>query len=114
MDTSPFEYLRTNQIMFRFLQQAVPAVGFQKPPGLQDSAPKPQVPGRHISDADISESLCGRIVEMYWPDDSKWYLVVIQHVDVVNKKGTAMYTTGENEELDLSEVVRDKHIWIPA
>ena len=51
---------------------------------------------------------------MYWPDDSKWYLVLIQHVDVVSKKGTAMYSTGENEELDLSEVVRDKHIWIPS
>ena len=52
----------------------------------------------------------GRQAELYWPDDNLWYLVEIQNVNLRSKKATIAYTTGEVEELDLPEIIKDGHM----
>ena len=77
-----------------------------------DSSDKPQVPGKFLLDKDINESLVGRHAELFWPDDSSWYLIEIQGVDTEAKKARIMYATGEVEELELDDIARDKHMTI--
>ena len=57
-----------------------PSAGFlnPKPDGLKDSSDAPQVPGKLLLDKDINEALVGRHAELFWPDDSSWYLIEIQ------------------------------------
>lgn len=84
--------------------------GYQRdlPPHLSHSAPKPQLQGRALRDSDISPSLEGQRAEMFWPDDNLWYLVEINSVDMHTHQAKVIYTTGETEEIDLDEIVRDK------
>lgn len=41
--------------------------------------------GRIIGPEEIGAGLCGRLAELYWPDDGKWYLVEIQAIDLDTK-----------------------------
>ena len=41
-----------------------------------------QAVGRLLMFADISRALDGRLAELFWPDDNRWYLVEIQSVDL--------------------------------
>ncbi len=49
-------------------------------------------------------------LQLYWPDDRLWYLVEIAGVNAKNKSAKILYTTGEEEDLDLEEIVRDGHM----
>lgn len=69
-----------------------------------------QAPGRLLTFPDIDESLRGRRAELFWPDDNLWYLIEIHDLDLSNRKAQIMYVTGETEELDLTEIVRDGHM----
>ncbi|BDA48142.1 probable inhibitor of growth protein 1 homolog at N-terminal half [Coccomyxa sp. Obi] len=80
------------------------------PQGMSTSAPAPQALGRLLTHADINERLKGRRAELYWPDDNLWYLIEIHEVDTTNHKAQIMYVTGETEELDLLEIVREGHM----
>lgn len=67
-------------------------VRFRRPPprDFKDSATKPQAPGQYLGDADIGPGLIGRHAELWWPDDSLWYLIEIQvcvSVLIVNFQG---------------------------
>ncbi|GAX73109.1 hypothetical protein CEUSTIGMA_g562.t1 [Chlamydomonas eustigma] len=92
--------------------QAPPAFLGQRPEGLQDAAPKLQAAGKYLYPEDINEALVGRHAELFWPDDSMWYLIEIQHVNMDTKMSRIMYMTGELEELDLAEIARDMHMSI--
>ena len=70
----------------------------------------PQAPGRLLTYADINESLRGCRAELFWPDDNLWYLIEIHDLDLSNRKAQIMYVTGETEELDLTEIVREGHM----
>lgn len=48
--------------------------------------------------------------QLYWPDDNLWYHVEIAAINVRNKSAKIIYTTGEEEDLDLEEIVRDGHM----
>ena len=89
-------------------------VGFLNPPpaGFKASAPMPQAPGRYLYHHDITPDLKGRHAELFWPDDSLWYLIEIQDVDVAKKTAQIVYTTGEVEELNLDEIASDMHMII--
>eukprot|EP00884_Botryococcus_braunii_P016531 jgi/Botrbrau1/3561/Bobra.0078s0018.1 len=82
------------------------------PPGYEPSAPKPQGPGRLLGYPDIKESLQGKYAELYWPDDKLWYLIQIQSVNTITRKAQIAYVTGETEELDLMEIVKEGHMSI--
>ena len=69
-----------------------------------------QAPGRLLMHTDISTALKGRRAELYWPDDNLWYLIEIQDVDVASRMAQIMYVTGETEELNLVEIVREGHM----
>jgi len=69
-----------------------------------------QALGRLLTHGDITERLKGRRAELWWPDDNLWYLIEIHEVDVNSHKAQIMYVTGETEELDLLEIVREGHM----
>jgi hypothetical protein len=77
---------------------------------MRTSAPAPQAVGRLLTNADISVTLKGRRAELFWPDDNLWYLIEVTDVDVAGKRAAATYVTGETEELDLAEIVREGHM----
>ena len=66
--------------------------------------------GRKLVEKDVNGNLKGRQAELFWPDDNLWYLVEILAVNHRSKKATIQYTTGETEELDLGEIIRDGHM----
>lgn len=78
--------------------------------GLQTSAAQPQAPGTLLREADVNPSLIGRRAELYWPDDNLWYIIEIQSVDLTTKKAQILYITGESEELDLNEIIKEGHM----
>lgn len=71
---------------------------------------RPNPAGRMLRASDIAPSLAGRFAELLWPDDALWYVVQIAAVDA--RAGTAqiIYSTGEQEDLDLKEILRDEHM----
>lgn len=78
--------------------------------GLETSAAQPQAPGTLLREADVNQSLIGRRAELYWPDDNLWYIIEIQSVDMVTHKAQILYITGESEELDLNEIIKEGHM----
>ncbi|KAK9806927.1 hypothetical protein WJX72_007742 [[Myrmecia] bisecta] len=87
-------------------------IGFSVPipPGMSHSAASPQAPGRLLVHTDINHNLKGRLAELFWPDDDMWYLIEIHDVNVEAKLAKIAYSTGETEELDLNEIVREGHM----
>ena len=69
-----------------------------------------QALGRLLTMDDISKDLKGRRAELWWPDDSLWYLIEIHDVDIPLKKAHITYVTGETEVLDLLDIVREGHM----
>lgn len=65
---------------------------------------------RLIRHEDVSPALKGRQAELFWPDDKMWYLVEIHSVNVRGKTAKIIYASGEHEELDLEEIIRDGHL----
>ncbi len=78
--------------------------------GLQTSAAQPQAPGTLLREADVNPALIGRRAELYWPDDNLWYIIEIQSVDLMTKRAQILYITGESEELDLNEIIKEGHM----
>lgn len=69
-----------------------------------------QAGGRLLTYHDITPELQGRRAELYWPDDNLWYLISIEHVDLLTQKASIMYSTGETEELNLNDIVKEGHM----
>lgn len=69
-----------------------------------------QAGGRLLTYHDITPDLQGRRAELYWPDDNLWYLISIEHVDLLTQKASIMYSTGETEELNLNDIVKEGHM----
>uniref|UniRef100_A0A7S1SZ37 Alfin N-terminal domain-containing protein n=1 Tax=Tetraselmis chuii TaxID=63592 RepID=A0A7S1SZ37_9CHLO len=70
--------------------------------------------GRLLAEEDISTSLIGRAAELFWPDDNLWYMIKILDVDPGSKQASIMYDTGELEDLDLIEIVKEGHMSLIA
>eukprot|EP00798_Chlamydomonas_sp_ICE-L_P013970 gene13970-19913_t len=66
--------------------------------------------GRIIRPDDMGPQLKGRQAELFWPDDAMWYLVEIQTINLKTKQAKIVYATGEVEDLDMEEIVRDQHM----
>lgn len=87
-------------------------------PGLHSAAKEPQAPGRPLTEEDIGPGLVGCVAEVYWPDevhpeDSLWYLVKIESVDMQTMTASIRYQNGEMEPtLSLMEVARDQHMML--
>ncbi|KAK9789939.1 hypothetical protein WJX73_004064 [Symbiochloris irregularis] len=80
------------------------------PQGFNLSARTPQGGGRLLTKQDIGPGLCSQLMELYWPDDNCWYLVEIRSIDPLQGKAAITYVTGETEELDLEEIIREGHM----
>ena len=91
-------------------------MGFISPPPahLKQASTQLQAKGRFLESGDVSAELRGRWAELYWPDDGHWYLIEIQNVNVNASAGAMtahiMYCTGDTEELQLGDIIRDKHM----
>lgn len=66
--------------------------------------------GRLLTKGDIGPNLCNQLMELFWPDDNCWYLVEIRSIDSKQIKAAITYVTGETEELDLEEIIREGHM----
>lgn len=66
--------------------------------------------GRLIKAEDVSPALKGRQAELFWPDNQLWYLVEIISVNAKTKQAKIVYASGEEEDLDLAEIVREGHM----
>ncbi|CAG9460664.1 unnamed protein product [Pedinophyceae sp. YPF-701] len=80
------------------------------PPNLKDKARRLQTRAKFLEYKDVNEALVGKHAEMYWPHDDHWYLIEIQAVDSGTRRATIMYLTGETEELELDEIIRERHM----
>ena len=69
-----------------------------------------QAVGRLLTHEDIGPQLKGRQAELFWPDDNLWYLIEISDVNLEQHKAQIIYWTGETEELDLEEIVKEGHM----
>ncbi|KAK9845674.1 hypothetical protein WJX84_006239 [Apatococcus fuscideae] len=82
----------------------------QIPDGMKQSADNPQAVGRLLTHQDIGHQLKGRQAELFWPDDNLWYLIEISDINLEQHKAQIIYWTGETEELDLEEIVKEGHM----
>lgn len=78
--------------------------------GIAQASESPLRSGRLLVHEDITPDLKGRDAELFWPDDMLWYLVQIQSVNSRNKSARITYTSGETEDLDLEEIIREGHM----
>lgn len=69
-----------------------------------------QAGGRLLTYQDIALDLQGKRAELYWPDDNLWYLISIEVVDLLTQRASIMYSTGETEELNLNDIVKEGHM----
>jgi len=84
-------------------------------PGLKECAKQPQAARRRLNESDISMALAGKIAEVYWvsdkPEESMWYLVKVESVNLAAKTACVRYQNGEVEaDLNLSEVAQEGHM----
>jgi hypothetical protein len=81
---------------------------------MQPFSSRPQARnGRLLTSTDITPELVGKQAEMLWPDDAKWYLIRITHVDIQHRSCNIQYLTGETESgLQLDEIVQKKELRI--
>eukprot|EP00877_Chromochloris_zofingiensis_P007907 jgi/Chrzof1/336/Cz01g12020.t1 len=73
---------------------------------------QPNPTGRRVTYNDIDVSLRGRRAQLFWPDDQQWYAVFIDDINPNRKTAKILYVTGEFEDLDLDEIVRDGHMML--
>ncbi|CAK0764550.1 hypothetical protein CVIRNUC_003169 [Coccomyxa viridis] len=74
------------------------------------AADSPLPTGRLLTYSDIVPQLKGRQAELFWPDDKMWYLVEIHSIIPSKRTAKIQYTSGEIEELDLDEIIREGHM----
>jgi len=80
------------------------------PPDLRQASAHLQTKGRFLEYSDVGTQLRGRRAELYWPDDGYWYLIEIQDINAASMTAHIMYMTGDTEELQLGDIIRDKHM----
>ncbi|KAL3152294.1 hypothetical protein ABBQ32_001365 [Trebouxia sp. C0010 RCD-2024] len=78
--------------------------------GDAQAADAPLPTGRLLTYADITPALKGRQAELYWPDDKMWYLIEVYAINIRSRIAKIQYTSGEFEDLDLNEIIREGHM----
>ena len=83
--------------------------------GKKEASKKPQAARRRLTENDISAALVGKIAEVFWvsdkPEESLWYLVRVESVNVAEKTACVRYQNGEMEmDLNLPQVAKDGHM----
>lgn len=66
--------------------------------------------GRPLKEADLGSGLRNRPAELFWPDDAMWYLVEVQSFNPKTRQAKILYASGEVEDLDMDEILRDQHM----
>jgi len=80
-------------------------------PGVQD-APEPGAKKITPDDTQLLNNLKGRHVQLFWPDDNKWYDAEVMDYNPRNKSAKVRYATGDLEMLNLDEIIVDGHIFV--
>ncbi|KAK9788296.1 hypothetical protein WJX73_004548 [Symbiochloris irregularis] len=78
--------------------------------GKAQAADAPLATGRLLTYADVGAGLKGRQAELFWPDDKLWYLVEIIGINMKTRSAKITYTSGEEEELKVDEIIREGHM----
>jgi hypothetical protein len=81
--------------------------------GLAEASAQLQAPGRPLEPAEIGPALVGRVAEMWWPEEGRWFLMQVQGVDAAKREVTLYYQTGEIETLSyeqLAQVASEQHV----
>lgn len=82
-------------------------------PETAGGAPQPSPQGRRLTNEMISGDMVGRMGELFWPDDAMWYLVKIEKIDLKARTAQMVYVpTGEQENCELDEIIRDGHLMV--
>lgn len=69
-----------------------------------------QLAGRLVRPEDITPALKGRSAQMFWPEDKLWYPVEIQAINIRTKQAKILYMSGEVEDLDLDDIIKEGHM----
>uniref|UniRef100_A0A7S0YAB0 Alfin N-terminal domain-containing protein n=1 Tax=Polytomella parva TaxID=51329 RepID=A0A7S0YAB0_9CHLO len=72
----------------------------------ESSAPS----GRPLRADDLTPLLKGRQAELFWPDNKLWYLVEIIAYNPKVKQAKIVYASGEEEDLEMDEILREGHM----
>lgn len=65
-----------------------------------------------LRNEDVTVALRGRRAQLFWPDDNLWYPVEIQNINLRNKVAKIQYASGELEDLELDEIIRDGQMYV--
>ncbi|KAK9810385.1 hypothetical protein WJX72_009789 [[Myrmecia] bisecta] len=68
----------------------------------------------HLKVKDIRLSLKGKWLQLYWPDDNRWWPGQVLDVNVKNRNLHMLYETGEEEQdMDLMELIKNNEVaWL--
>ncbi|DBB06539.1 TPA: hypothetical protein ACH3X1_012083 [Trebouxia sp. C0004] len=62
---------------------------------------------------DIQPQLQQKWLQLYWPDDSRWWPAQVTEVNPKRHRAHLLYKTGEEEDLDLGKMVREGEVaWL--
>ncbi|DBA99749.1 TPA: hypothetical protein ACH3X3_012298 [Trebouxia sp. C0006] len=62
---------------------------------------------------DIQPQLQQKWLQLYWPDDSRWWPAQVTEVNPKRHRAHLLYETGEEEDLDLGKMVREGEVaWL--
>lgn len=62
---------------------------------------------------DVQAQLQDKWLQLYWPDDSRWWPAQVTHVNAKRNRALLLYETGEEEDLDLGKMVREGEVaWL--
>lgn len=109
-----FKLINHQQTLFEIVRQkksagppAAKRVKFN-PQGRPSESKTPT--GVPIAEGDLTPELRGRMGELFWPDDGTWYLMQIQTYDPETRQAKILYATGEEEDLDMNEILNGSHM----
>lgn len=81
----------------------------QRDDGEREAYDKPSR-GKVIGMRDSLELLHGATIELFWPDDGLWYRADVLQMNLPRRQAKVLYTTGDVENLDLDEVIKEGHL----
>lgn len=85
-------------------------------PELREDLPvysnQPEVPDKSLmlKLKDIRKNLVGKQLLLFWPDEGAWYRVEVLEVNARKRIAMVLYETGESEELELEDIVKNQEI----
>ncbi|KAL3139922.1 hypothetical protein ABBQ38_004212 [Trebouxia sp. C0009 RCD-2024] len=85
----------------------------QPEPAAEDAWEEPPPRQMLLRMRDVQAQLQDKWLQLYWPDDSRWWPAQVTHVNPKRHRALLLYETGEEEDLDLGKMVRESEVaWL--